>query len=159
MAIKHQGRQDFKYSEFTTRLRDSRLNEGQQQMLRMRLQLLESFMCLPEGSGIDQCTGSELGLRKKPKSKAGNRQQEEEISRMRAKMGDPVAWSFEPGSLTIVDLSCPFIDESTACALFNICLAIFLEHRPKAGCIVALDEAHKVCISSDPVAWRNVDLA
>lgn len=53
-------------------------------------------------------------------------------------------WSFEAGTLTIVDLSCPFVDESAACALFDICLALFLEERGNVGRIIALDEAHKV---------------
>ena len=58
-------------------------------------------------------------------------------------------WSFEQGSLTIVDLSCPFVDESLACALFNICIALFLEERGNIGRIVALDEAHKVLFPID----------
>jgi len=29
---------------------------------------------------------------------------------------------FEQGSLTIVDLSCPFVTENDACVLFSICL-------------------------------------
>ena len=53
-------------------------------------------------------------------------------------------WSFPPGSLTIVDLSCPFVDDSAACALFTICLELFLENRGDVGRVVALDEAHKV---------------
>lgn len=57
------------------------------------------------------------------------------------------AWHFEPGILTIVDLSCPFVDDSSACALFNICLELFLESRGSIGRIVALDEAHKVRLS------------
>lgn len=69
----------------------------------------------------------------------------EEDRRQRAQIAKSGIWSFEPGSLTIVDLSCPFVDESTACAMFNICLALFLEDRQKAGRIVVLDEAHKVC--------------
>ncbi|EGD94539.1 hypothetical protein TESG_02052 [Trichophyton tonsurans CBS 112818] len=52
-------------------------------------------------------------------------------------------WSFEKGSLTIVDLSCPFVDENDACALFDICIGIFLEGRGKGGRVIALDEAHK----------------
>ena len=42
------------------------------------------------------------------------------------------------------DLSCPFFDESSACALFGI---LFLESRNTASRIVALDEAHKVEIA------------
>lgn len=53
-------------------------------------------------------------------------------------------WQFKKGTLTIIDLSCPFVDENDACALFNICLGIFLENRNQAGRIIALDEAHKV---------------
>ena len=53
-------------------------------------------------------------------------------------------WDFQPGSLTIVDLSCPFVDETSACTLFDICLSLFLERDPNGGKIVALDEAHKV---------------
>ena len=55
------------------------------------------------------------------------------------------AWKFAPGTLTIVDLSCPFVDENAACALFTICLQLFLaSRRNQVHCIVALDEAHKV---------------
>lgn len=53
-------------------------------------------------------------------------------------------WDFKPGSLTIIDLSCPFVDEADACGMFNICLSLFIETRGNAGRIVALDEAHKV---------------
>ncbi|KAM0803392.1 hypothetical protein BDR22DRAFT_801862 [Usnea florida] len=64
-------------------------------------------------------------------------------------------WSFKPGSLTIVDLSCPFVDESAACVMFNICLALFLEDREKAGRIVALDEAHKFMTGTDSINNAN----
>ncbi len=53
-------------------------------------------------------------------------------------------WDFKPGSLTIVDLSDPFVNDNDACALFSICLTLFMENRGQAGRIVALDEAHKV---------------
>lgn len=53
-------------------------------------------------------------------------------------------WSFDEGTLTIIDLSCPFISQNDACALFTICLGLFMEGRSKAGRIIALDEAHKV---------------
>lgn len=49
-----------------------------------------------------------------------------------------------PGRLTIVDLSDPFVDASSACVLFDICLALFLEDQSSTGKIIALDEAHKV---------------
>lgn len=52
------------------------------------------------------------------------------------------------GGLTIVDLSCPFVDENSACALFSICFSLFLKRRNAGGRIVSLDEAHKVRESS-----------
>ncbi|KAL2008970.1 hypothetical protein VTN00DRAFT_7164 [Thermoascus crustaceus] len=52
-------------------------------------------------------------------------------------------WEFKPGTLTVVDLSCPFVEEADACALFNICLSLFMERRSEGGRLVALDEAHK----------------
>jgi hypothetical protein len=57
-------------------------------------------------------------------------------------------FDFEDGSITIVDLSCPFVDENTACVLFNICLGVFLQDSSAgAGKVIAVDEAHKVAIS------------
>jgi hypothetical protein len=50
----------------------------------------------------------------------------------------------QPGSLTIVDLSCPCIEASSACALFDMCLSIYLEQKTTIGRVIALDEAHKV---------------
>lgn len=52
-------------------------------------------------------------------------------------------WNFPEGSLTIVDLSDPFVNSNDACSLFKICLSLFLERRDHGRCIVALDEAHK----------------
>jgi hypothetical protein len=53
-------------------------------------------------------------------------------------------WDFTPGVITIVDLSDPFVDEASACALFDICVGLFLEKDVKYGRVIALDEAHKV---------------
>jgi hypothetical protein len=54
------------------------------------------------------------------------------------------SWEFNEGNLVVVDLSDPFVDAGTACALFNICTGIFLEEPISHGRIIALDEAHKV---------------
>lgn len=51
--------------------------------------------------------------------------------------------NLEPGTLTIVDLSDPFVDPSTACVLFDICLSLVKEQRPATGLVLAVDEAHK----------------
>lgn len=53
-------------------------------------------------------------------------------------------WDFSPGVITVVDLSDPFVDEASACALFDICVGLFLEKEVKYGRVIALDEAHKV---------------
>ena len=58
-----------------------------------------------------------------------------------------VDYSFEAGSITIIDLSCPFVDANTACVLFNICIDIYLGTYPTVGKVIAIDEAHKVCLS------------
>lgn len=50
---------------------------------------------------------------------------------------------FKPGTITIVDLSCPFVDPNTACVLFKIALGKYLDSSA-VGKLVVLDEAHKV---------------
>lgn len=119
-------------------------------MLNTRLSLLESFLVLSEKGGAATKQQQKSIF---PETKRGNLQKRdsernrltEEDTEIKAKIAKSDIWSFEPGSLTIVDLSCPFVDESAACAMFNICLAIFLvEGKDRGGCIVALDEAHKV---------------
>ncbi|KAL1968148.1 hypothetical protein VTN77DRAFT_2279 [Rasamsonia byssochlamydoides] len=109
MACECRGTSGLNYLLFKQRLQTEKFIGGQDAPLKMRLQLLESFLVLP---------GKEKGV---PSD----------------------TWKFEPGTLTIVDLSCPFVDENDACALFNICLSLFLENRHEGGRLVALDEAHK----------------
>ena len=55
--------------------------------------------------------------------------------------------------ITMVDLSCPCVTAEGACALFNICLGIFMSQQEKIGRFVALDEAHKVRSSSPPAIY------
>nr|POE49002.1 putative di- and tripeptidase dug2 [Quercus suber] len=52
-------------------------------------------------------------------------------------------FDLKPGTLTIIDLSDPFLDAATVCVLFDICLSLVKENRPRSGLVVALDEAHK----------------
>lgn len=54
------------------------------------------------------------------------------------------AWRFEPGSLTIVDLSDPALNPEAALALFSVVLSIFMEGRRDCARIVAMDDAHGV---------------
>ena len=51
---------------------------------------------------------------------------------------------FEPGTITIVDLTDPFINPSSASALFDIALSLYLETEIPSGKLLVLDEAHKV---------------
>ncbi|KAI6794709.1 hypothetical protein KC361_g5435 [Hortaea werneckii] len=49
----------------------------------------------------------------------------------------------DPGTLTVVDLTDPFLDAATVCTLFDICLALFKQNRPSSGLVIGLDEAHR----------------
>ncbi|KAI5781295.1 hypothetical protein EDC01DRAFT_710193 [Geopyxis carbonaria] len=70
----------------------------------------------------------------------------------------PPHFQFPPGSLTIVDLSCPFVDESTACVLFNTLLGLYLEAPASAaGKLVAVDEAHKYLNTTTPASKLLTD--
>ncbi|KAI9731304.1 MAG: hypothetical protein M1834_005207 [Cirrosporium novae-zelandiae] len=51
--------------------------------------------------------------------------------------------TFSAGEITILDLSCPFVDANTACILFQIGLRMYLEASSTSGKIVVVDEAHK----------------
>lgn len=115
--MESQGKPGLKYSQFKRRLAESGFSDAQSGPLKLRLQLLEAFM------------------EQEPKPGAP------------AKPKKTNVWQFEKGSLTIVDLSCPFVNANDACALFSICLSLFMEGRSTGGRIVALDEAHKVNVS------------
>lgn len=52
--------------------------------------------------------------------------------------------AFEAGTVTIMDLSCPFVDINTACVLFKIGMVMYLESNATTGKLIAVDEAHKV---------------
>ena len=50
---------------------------------------------------------------------------------------------FNPGEITIMDMSCPFVDVNTACIMFKCGLQRYLQSKA-SGKLVVLDEAHKV---------------
>lgn len=118
----------FDYGDFKHRLEDEGLFGSQLGPLQQRLDALESFM-YPEHV-----------IKSKLQPAQSKKKKSQYISG--AKTADKT-WAPEPGRLTIVDLSCPCITDMTACALFNICLSLFLEQDSEVGRIVALDEAHK----------------
>jgi hypothetical protein len=107
----------FDYCEFKRELMDSGLSPTQLGPLNQRLDTLESFMPSPNE-------------RSRSKGKTPRKVRDD--------------WGPKPGCITIVDLSCPCITPESACALFNICLSLFVEQSMDAGRVIALDEAHKV---------------
>ncbi|KAM0724056.1 hypothetical protein Q7P37_000236 [Cladosporium fusiforme] len=125
MAISGQGR-GFNFGEFLQQLDAACLTSEQQRPMRLRLDLLQSFM-------------------RWPPTKADLKKQEPRR-----------LMSLQPGTLTIVDLSDPFLDDATVCMLFDICLSIAKEKRPSCGLVVALDEAHKY-MNQSPAAANFTD--
>ncbi|KAL8717831.1 MAG: hypothetical protein Q9225_004970 [Loekoesia sp. 1 TL-2023] len=123
MAIKNGEATCIDYDAFVRELQSQQFSAGQKEPLRMRLKLLEAVMEKPAKEWLQDWHKS------RPRQKD--------------------IWSFQPGSLTIIDLSDPWISESAACALFDICLHLFLELGPKTGKIVALDEAHTFMTGTD----------
>ncbi|KAH0544745.1 hypothetical protein FGG08_001112 [Glutinoglossum americanum] len=57
--------------------------------------------------------------------------------------GSTTSPGFEAGGVTIIDLSCPFMDANTACVLFQIGMSMYLESNSTAGKAIVVDEAHK----------------
>ncbi|KAH1573033.1 hypothetical protein KXW39_008486 [Aspergillus fumigatus] len=55
---------------------------------------------------------------------------------------------FVDGGVTILDLSCPFVDQNTACILFRIAIDLFLSAHPSRGKMIVADEAHKYMTES-----------
>ncbi|KAI1078746.1 hypothetical protein F5B20DRAFT_591298 [Whalleya microplaca] len=119
----------FTYTEFCRRLENTAWARGQDGPLKLRLQLLDSFIS--------------------PSAQSRS-------TRPAAARDD--IWAFEPGTLTIIDLSDPFINSDDACTLFSIGLSIFLEERNKCGRVVVLDEAHKFLIQSGEAKLLTDDL-
>ncbi|PKY00264.1 hypothetical protein P168DRAFT_276149 [Aspergillus campestris IBT 28561] len=55
---------------------------------------------------------------------------------------------FVDGGVTILDLSCPFMDQSTTCILFRVAIDLFLHAHPSRGKMIVADEAHKYMTDS-----------
>ncbi|KAJ5129595.1 uncharacterized protein N7515_005634 [Penicillium bovifimosum] len=126
MAIQNQGQAGFNYAAFKNMLDKEQFVRGQLMPLTLRLEVLESFF---EPGSVPGATSK--------KSKEHDTDS---------------TWKFSPGTLTIIDLSCPFVGPDDACALFNISLSLFLKDRQDTGRMIALDEAHKYMTSTAPEA-------
>jgi hypothetical protein len=138
MALESNGASSFNYDEFRRRIFSDTFTGQQSRPLELRLDLLESFM---EGTLVD--AAQYLGIsqhmfygenHKNPRTKY--------IKKVKQATG-PELLAGAPGRLTIIDLTDPVIDSDSACVLFDICLAIFLE-KTSGGKVIALDEAHNV---------------
>ena len=153
MAIESKGATGLNYQEFRRRLALEQFSTMQNGPLKLRLDILESFMHSAQKPGA---THANANMPKFANTKAGQAakatwmadQTRASAAHNRTNLANAnnasSAWQFPNGSLTIVDLSCPFVDSQLACTLFGIALDLFLAsgagHR---GRIVALDEAHK----------------
>jgi hypothetical protein len=120
----------FDYGDFKRRLDAAGLAWQQREFLKQRLELLESFLDLsPPSSLLPSLSASASS----------------DTDKFNARCGSPLAQAFKPGSLTIIDMSCPFVDANTACVMFKIGMEMFLESAGDVGKVIAVDEAHKVC--------------
>ncbi|KHJ31699.1 putative p-loop containing nucleoside triphosphate hydrolase [Erysiphe necator] len=133
----------FNYADFKRAVLQCTLLPGQLGPLNQRLDTLESFM--PK-SQTDLQQKSQQESPKKKKKKGPPVQVNNDRPNHTEASGNN--WSIQPGTLTIVDLSCPCVTSDAACALFNMCLNLFLEQPTNVGRIIALDEAHKYMNSS-----------
>ena len=151
MALENDGKSGFDLATFSDRLGDENFNKAQRDMLDTRLNLLDSYLRIPLTDAAMANVKPKPQRSNSPKVEkreaSAKERREWEVGQdrvRRAKIAKDNIWTFEPGTLTIIDLSCPFVDEESACAIFNICLSVFLQCATNVGRIIALDEAHKV---------------
>ena len=138
----------FSVRNFLRDLTEANLNPGQLQMLNQRLTILKTFSAE---------TAPDI-LKQDNKDLEGEQLDNERKKQGLGMKGDCIA--VERGTLTIIDLSDPFVDASTACILFDICLGIILKRHKEVvttsrippGLIITLDEAHKFLDKGTPSA-------
>ncbi|KAL8736881.1 MAG: hypothetical protein Q9181_002247 [Wetmoreana brouardii] len=143
IALENRGAPEDIYTEFKERMEDQKFQPDQRSLLNMRLQLLEGFFdrLVEETFGIIMYEGE---IPKFPETKNGRKDEQKwKKQQLERRLAQPDVWSAEPGSLTIVDLTDSFVDQSAACTLFDICLSLFLANQPVGRTVIALDEAHK----------------
>ena len=91
---------------------------------------------------------SELDLRKRdlmPAQKAALKQRMDLLeSFLEKRYGAKTSPRFVSGQLTIIDLTDPFIDPSSACGYFEILTRLFVREKIDSGKVLVVDEAHKV---------------
>ncbi|POS85823.1 hypothetical protein EPUL_004986 [Erysiphe pulchra] len=143
----------FNYADFKRAVQQCTMLPGQIGPLNQRLDTLESFMpkSQTDTQHKPQIDNQRSNKKKKKKEKGpspkANIDPPNQIEEKHKELSGN-DWSIQPGTITIVDLSCPCVTSDAACALFNMCLNLFLEQPTKIGRIIALDEAHKYMNSS-----------
>ncbi|KAF1946555.1 hypothetical protein EJ02DRAFT_493622, partial [Clathrospora elynae] len=127
MAIETGGLGIFNYDVFTGKLDDAGFSDVQNNPLNQRLDLLETFVDVKPRDTTAKVEGK-LVTKKHVRNPKRSKAKADMLRR-------------EPGTLTIIDLTDPVVDSDSACALFDICLSIFIS-QTTCGKIIALDEAH-----------------
>ena len=148
--LRRLGRQNAKFSvtNFLEDVTACGFSPTQQQMLDQRLNILRTFAAT---------TAEDILKQDKPNLTGKMLRREREVQGLNFE-GNCI--TVENGTLTIVDLSDPFVDAGTACVLFDICLGIIIKTHKEAvtakrispGLIITLDEAHKFLDKGVPSA-------
>lgn len=140
MAIANGGTGALDYKLFRNNLQDPEYSDQQSGPLKMRIELLESFLDVPTGLTKLQLSPKPGGNQNFGKPRNVGAGKDEVLWKKHQPGKDSLKG--RSGELTIIDLTDPTIDADVACALFNICLSVFIK-QTKCGKVVALDEAHK----------------
>jgi len=120
----------FTITELETKIHAETNDKGQTSMMNLRLELMKGFCSEPARQ--QAAKASRKGLQHPP-------------------IPFENVFNSEPATLTIIDLSDPFVDASTVCVLFDICLNI-KENCSGSGLAVGLDEAHEYLDRSSAAA-------
>ena len=106
--------------DFEKFLKLEALNDGPIAMPDTRLELLRSFVYQPMiARNHDPSQKPQFGD-DRPGKAAEQQWNQNTDAHIRAKIFNPDVWKFEPGTLTVVELSDPVMDEGATCAMFNI---------------------------------------
>ncbi|KAK0354541.1 hypothetical protein LTR91_006753 [Friedmanniomyces endolithicus] len=108
---------------------------SQRVMLEMRMGLLRSF-----------CASSAKQALADAQARVPGKANKDRLARTQPPIPEQDLFALQPGTLTIIDLTDPFVDASTACVLFDMCLGLITSGKHlegSGGLVIALDEAHK----------------
>ena len=130
-----------KLAELESALAAESFAPTQKIMLSLRMQLLKSF-----------CASSAQLALTEAQARVPGKANKKRVADQQPPIPEHDVFTLEPGTLTIIDLSDPFVDASTACVLFDICLGLVTASKQSDnGLVIALDEAHKF-LNKSPAA-------